>query len=267
MVGLKTHCKLTLVVRREGKELQRYVHLGTGNYNPTTSRIYTDLAIFTTDEEIATDATNLFNSLTGFSEYEDYGCLLVAPLNLRKRTLKLIQRETAHAKAGRPARIIAKINSLTDVALIRALYAASEAGVSIDLIVRGVCMLKPGIPDISANIRVRSIVGRFLEHSRLFYFANNGKEEMLIGSADWMYRNLSRRVEVLVPIKDARLRQFLKETVLAGYLKDNVNARELRADGTYVRVKPIEGEKRFDAQLEFEATGVNMINEVPIHRH
>jgi len=267
MVGLKTHCKLTLVVRREGNELQRYVHLGTGNYNPTTSRIYTDLAIFTTDEEIATDATNLFNSLTGFSEYEDYGCLLVAPLNLRKRTLKLIQRETAHAKAGRPARIIAKVNSLTDVALIRALYAASEAGVSIDLIVRGVCMLKPGIPDISANIRVRSIVGRFLEHSRLFYFANNGKEEMLIESADWMYRNLSRRVEVLVPIKDARLRQFLKETVLAGYLKDNVNARELRADGTYVRVKPIEGEKRFDAQLEFEGTGVNMITEVPIHRH
>lgn len=267
MVGLKTHCKLTLVVRREGKELQRYVHLGTGNYNPTTSRIYTDLAIFTTDEEIATDATNLFNSLTGFSEYEDYGCLLVAPLNLRKRTLKLIQRETAHAKAGRPARIIAKINSLTDVALIRALYAASEAGVSIDLIVRGVCMLKPGLPEVSANIRVRSIVGRFLEHSRLFYFANNGKEEMLIGSADWMYRNLSRRVEVLVPIKDARLRQFLKDTVLAGYLKDNVNARELRADGTYVRVKPTEGEKRFDAQLEFEGKGVNTSTEVPLHLH
>lgn len=267
MVGLKTHCKLALVVRREGKELQRYVHLGTGNYNPTTSRIYTDLAIFTTDEEIATDATNLFNSLTGFSEYDDYGCLLVAPLNLRKRTLKLIQRETAHAKADRPARIIAKINSLTDVALIRALYAASEAGVSIDLIVRGVCMLKPGIPDVSANIRVRSIVGRFLEHSRLFYFANNGKEEMLIGSADWMYRNLSRRVEVLVPIKDVRLRQFLKETVLTGYLKDNVNARELRADGTYVRVKPTEGEKRFDAQLEFEGKGVNTITEVPIHLH
>lgn len=172
MVGLKTHCKLTLVVRREGKELQRYVHLGTGNYNPTTSRIYTDLAIFTADEEIATDATNLFNSLTGFSEYEDYNCLLVAPLNLRKRTLKLIQRETAHAKAGRPARVIAKINSLTDLALIRALYNASEAGVSIDLIVRGICMLRPGIPEVSSNIRVRSIVGRFLEHSRLFYFAN-----------------------------------------------------------------------------------------------
>jgi polyphosphate kinase 1 len=261
MVGLKTHCKLTLVVRREGTELQRYVHLGTGNYNPTTSRIYTDLAVFTVDEEIANDATNLFNSLTGFSEYEDYNCLLVAPLNLRKRTLKLIQRETAHAKAGRPARIIAKINSLTDLALIRSLYNASEAGVSIDLIVRGICMLRPGIPDVSANIRVRSIVGRFLEHSRLFYFGNNGKEEMFIGSADWMYRNLSRRVEVLVPIKDPRLRQFLRDTVLNSYLKDNVNARELRADGTYVRVKQLEGEKRFDAQLEFENRSLSIVTE------
>jgi polyphosphate kinase len=255
MVGLKTHCKLTLVVRREGKELQRYVHLGTGNYNPTTSRIYTDLAIFTADEEIATDATNLFNSLTGFSEFEDYNSLLVAPLNLRKRTLKLIQRETAHAKAGRPARIIAKINSLTDLALIRALYNASEAGVSIDLIVRGICMLRPGIPEVSSNIRVRSIVGRFLEHSRLFYFGNNGKDEVFIGSADWMYRNLSRRVEVMVPIKDPRLRHYLKDTVLAAYLKDTVNARELLADGSYVRSKQSEGDKRFDAQLEFEGKG------------
>lgn len=259
MVGLKTHCKLTLVVRREGKELQRYVHLGTGNYNPTTSRIYTDLAVFTADEEIATDATNLFNSLTGFSEYEDYNCLLVAPLNLRKRTLKLIQRETAHAKAGRPARIIAKINSLTDLALIRALYNASEAGVSIDLIVRGICMLRPGIPEVSTNIRVRSIVGRFLEHSRLFYFGNNGKDEMFIGSADWMYRNLSRRVEVMVPIRDPRLKHYLKDTVLAAYLKDNVNARELRPDGSYVRIKQSEGDKRFDAQLEFEGKGFNTV--------
>jgi polyphosphate kinase len=267
MVGLKTHCKLTLVVRREGKELQRYVHLGTGNYNPITSRIYTDLAIFTVDEEIATDATNLFNSLTGFSEYEDYNCLLVAPLNLRKRTLKLIQRETAHAKAGRPARIIAKINSLTDLALIRALYNASEAGVSIDLIVRGVCMLRPGLPEVSTNIRVRSIVGRFLEHSRLFYFGNNGKDEMFIGSADWMYRNLSRRVELMVPIKDPRLRQYLKDVVLAAYLKDNVNARELRSDGSYVRVKPSEGDKRFDSQSEFEGKGFNTISDLPMHLH
>src|SRR6185369_11057399 len=182
MVGLKTHCKLTLIVRREGKRLQRYVHLATGNYNPTTSRIYTDLGVFTTDDQIADDATNLFNSLTGFSDFDDYECLLVAPINLRKNIIKLIQRETANAKAGRPARIIAKINSLTDLAVVRALYAASEAGVQIDLIVRGICILRPGLPDVSTNIRVRSIVGRFLEHSRLFYFGNNGKEEMFIGS-------------------------------------------------------------------------------------
>jgi polyphosphate kinase len=254
MVGLKTHCKLTLVVRREGKVLQRYVHLATGNYNPTTSRIYTDLGLFTCDEEIADDATNLFNSLTGYSQFTDYDCLLVAPLNLRKRMLKLVRRETAHAKAGRPARIIAKLNSLTDIALIRALYAASQAGVSIDLIVRGICTLRPGVPQVSENIRVRSIVGRFLEHSRIFYFLNGGKEEVYIGSADLMYRNLSRRVEVLTPIKDATLRSVLKDTVLAYYLKDNVNARELRSDGTYFRVRPIDGDKRFDAQLEFETT-------------
>lgn len=252
MVGLKTHCKLALVIRREGKLLRRYVHLATGNYNPTTSRVYTDLGLFTCDDEIADDATNVFNSLTGYSEFIDYGCLLVAPLNLRKRIIKLIRRETAHAKAGRPGRIIAKLNSLTDTAVIRALYSASQAGCSIDLIVRGICMLRPGVADLSENIRVRSIVGRFLEHSRIFYFGNNGKEEVFIGSADLMFRNLSRRVEVLTPIKDAQLRTVLKDTVLAAYLKDNVNARELRADGTYVRVKPAEGEKRFDAQLEFE---------------
>lgn len=252
MVGLKTHCKLTLIVRREGKVLQRYVHLATGNYNPTTSRIYTDLGLFTCADEIADDATNLFNSLTGYSQFTDYDCLLVAPLNLRKRMLKLVRRETAHAKAGRAARIIAKLNSLTDIALIRALYQASQAGVSIDLIVRGICMLRPGVPQVSENIRVRSIVGRFLEHSRIFYFLNNGKEEVYIGSADLMYRNLSRRVEVLTPIKDATLRAVLKDTVLAFYLKDNVNARELRAEGTYVRVKPVDGDKRFDSQIEFE---------------
>jgi len=253
MVGLKTHCKLTLVVRREGKKLQRYVHLATGNYNPTTSRIYTDLGIFTVDEEITNDATNLFNALTGFSQFSEYASLLVAPLNMRKGIIKLIKRETAHAKAGRPGRIIAKINSLTDVAIVRALYNASQAGVSVDLIVRGICTLRPGVPKVSSNIRVRSIVGRFLEHSRIFYFGNNGKEEVLIGSADWMYRNLSRRVEVVVPIKDAKVRGYFKNVVLEAYLKDNVNARELRSDGTYARVKCLETEKRRDSQLEFES--------------
>jgi polyphosphate kinase len=252
IVGLKTHCKLALVVRREGKVLQQYVHLATGNYNPTTSRIYTDMGIFTADEAIAHDATNLFNSLTGFSEFGEYDCLMVAPLNLRKRIVRLIKRETAHAKAGRPAKIIAKINSLTDVAIVRALYNASQAGVSIDLIVRGICTLRPGLADVSSNIRVRSIVGRFLEHSRIFYFGNNDKEEIYLGSADWMYRNLSRRVEVVFPVKDARLRDHLK-AVLDAYLDDNVNARELRADGTYLRVKCGENEKRRDAQAEFES--------------
>ena len=201
LLGLKTHCKLTLVVRREGKLLKRYVHLATGNYNPSTSRNYTDLGLLTVDDAISTDATNLFNSLTGFSHFSDYESLLVAPVNLRKKMIKLIHRETAHAKAGHPGRIIAKINSLTDVAIIRALYAASQAGVSIDLIVRGVCMIRPGLPGVSQNIRVRSLVGRFLEHSRIFYFGNGGKEEVFIGSADWMHRNLSRRVEVVVPIQ------------------------------------------------------------------
>lgn len=252
MVGLKTHCKLALVVRREGKVLQQYVHLATGNYNPTTSRIYTDMGIFTTDEAIAQDATNLFNSLTGFSEFSEYDCLMVAPLNLRKRIIRLIKRETAHAKAGRPAKIIAKINSLTDVAVVRALYNASQAGVSIDLIVRGICTLRPGLADVSSNIRVRSIVGRFLEHSRIFYFGNNGKEETYLGSADWMYRNLSRRVELVFPVKEPRLSDHLK-AVLDVYLDDNVNARELRADGTYLRAKCGENEKRRDAQAEFES--------------
>jgi polyphosphate kinase len=251
LVGLKTHCKLTLVVRREGTLLRRYVHLATGNYNPTTSRIYTDLGLLTVDEEIAKDATNLFNALTGFSRFSDYECLQVAPVNLRKTMVKLIQREMAHAKAGRPGRIIAKINSLTDVEIIRALYAASRAGVSIDLIVRGVCMIRPGLPGISDNIRVRSIVGRFLEHSRIFHFANNGNEEVFIGSADWMHRNLSRRVEVIVPVKAERLKRYLTDSILAAYLKDNVKARELRTDGSYVPVKPRAGEKPFDCQLEF----------------
>jgi len=253
IVGLKTHCKLAMVVRREGQVLRRYVHLATGNYNPTTSRIYTDLGLFTTDDQIADDATNLFNSLTGFSEFNEYDCLLVAPVNLRKRFIRLIRRETAHARAGKPARIIAKINSLTDVAVVRALYQASQAGVQIDLLVRGVCILRPNLAGVSENIRVRSIVGRFLEHSRIFYFSNNGKEETYLGSADWMYRNLSRRVELVFPVKDPKLRDHLK-AILDAYLNDNVNARELRPDGVYIRVKAAESEKRRDAQLEFESS-------------
>jgi polyphosphate kinase len=257
MIGLKTHCKLALVARREGESLRRYVHLATGNYNPTTSKVYTDLGVLTADEEIAEDATNLFNYLTGFSKFSKYHCLLVAPVNLKERLKMLIEREAAHAKKGRAGRIIAKINSLTDIEIIRALYAASQAGVSIDLIVRGVCILRPSLPGISENIRVRSIVGRFLEHSRVFYFANDGNEELFIGSADWMYRNLSRRVEVLTPIKDQRLKAHLRDVVLGAYLKDNVNARCLESDGIYVRVKTADGEKRFDSQLNLATAPFN----------
>jgi polyphosphate kinase len=250
MLGLKTHCKLMLVVRREGRHLCRYVHLATGNYNPTTSRVYTDLGLFTADDEIGEDASYLFNYLTGYSRFSDYRCLLVAPVNLRERMLALIAREAAHAQAGRPAAIVGKVNSLSDLHVIRALYDASRAGVPIDLIVRGVCVLRPGVPRVSENIRVRSIVGRFLEHGRVFYFRNGGEEEVSIGSADWMYRNLHRRVEAVVPIKDQRLRRYLRDVLLDAYLRDNVKARRLNADGTYTRLEAAKGAEPFNSQDE-----------------
>jgi polyphosphate kinase len=250
MLGLKTHCKLALVVRREGEGLRRYVHLATGNYNPTTSRIYTDIGLFTADREIGEDATYLFNYLTGYSRYSKYNCLLVAPVNLRERMLALIERETGHAKAGRPASVIVKVNSLTDVQIIRSLYDAAQAGVSIDLIVRGVCMLRPGVAGVSENIRVRSVVGRFLEHSRVYYFSNNGQEEVYIGSADWMNRNLDRRVEVVAPVKDQQMRKYLREVLLDAYLRDNVKARDLHADGSYTRPVPRQVGEQFSSQSE-----------------
>jgi polyphosphate kinase len=252
MLGLKTHSKLALIVRQEGDALRRYVHVATGNYNPTTSRVYTDIGLFTADEKIGEDAANVFNYLTGYSTYSDYNSLLVAPVNLRERMTALIGREAEHARAGRPARIIAKCNSLTDVSVISALYGAARAGVRVDLIVRGVCMLRPGVPGVSDNVRVVSVVGRFLEHSRIFYFANDGREEVYIGSADWMYRNLDRRVEVVTPVKDAKLRKYLKETVLDTYLRDNVKARVLREDGSYERVVPQPGEGRVSSQDFFQ---------------
>jgi polyphosphate kinase len=251
LIGLKTHCKLTLVVRREGKALRRYVHIATGNYNPTSSSTYTDLGIFTADETIGEDATEFFNYLTAYSTPKDYRKLLVAPVNLRERLTSLIERETAHAKAGRPARIIAKLNRLADEQIIDSLYEASRAGVEIDLVVRGICMLRPGVAGLSDNIRVRSIVGRFLEHSRVMYFANDGQEEVYIGSSDWMHRNLSRRVEVVCPIDDPSLRAYLKDEVLQTYLRDNVNAHELMSDGWYKPVTPA-GESQFDSQMYFE---------------
>lgn len=256
LIGLKTHCKLTLVVRREGQSLQRYVHIATGNYNPKSSSTYTDLGIFTADEAIGEDATEFFNYLTAYSKQKDYRKLLVSPVNLREKLTSLIGRETAHAKAGRPARIIAKLNRLADKQIIESLYEASQAGASIDLIIRGICMLRPGVPGLSDNIRVRSSVGRFLEHSRVIYFANDGNEEIYMGSADWMFRNLSNRVEVVCPIDDPQLRAYLKDEVLQTYLRDNVNARELSPDGLYKPVVPAAGEAPFDSQAYFEGAEV-----------
>jgi polyphosphate kinase len=250
-VGLKTHSKLALVVRREDHGLQTYVHIATGNYNPTTSKLYTDLGLMTADSEIGDDATDVFNFLTGFSMQKEYARLMVAPVNLRERMLRLIKRETAHAEAGRPAQIIAKVNRLTDLEVIEALYRASQAGVKIELIVRGACMVRPGVPGLSQTITVRSIVGRFLEHSRIFFFLNGGDEELYIGSADWMTRNLDRRVEVVTPVLDPQSQKYLKD-VLAAYLRDNVQARILNSEGTYDRPKVRPGEKRFRSQTWFE---------------
>jgi polyphosphate kinase len=251
LLGLKVHSKLALIVRREADALKRYVHIGTGNYNPVTARVYTDLGLFTANEQVGADATELFNYLTGFSRQTEYRRLLVAPVNMRARMVALIEREIENHKEGRPARIVAKVNSLTDTKLIRSLYEASQAGVPIDLIVRGVCALRPGVPGLSDTINVVSIVGRFLEHSRIFYFSNSGEEDIYIGSADWMLRNLDRRVELLVPIDDARLKKHLKEDILDLCLGDNVKARRLLPDGTYERVVREDGEKRIEAQGHF----------------
>ncbi|HWO00729.1 MAG TPA: polyphosphate kinase 1 [Blastocatellia bacterium] len=251
LLGLKTHCKLALVVRREAGALRRYLHIGTGNYNPSTAKIYTDLGLFTANDHIGSDASELFNYLTGFSRQTRYRRLLVAPVNLREQTSALIEREVEHHKAGRPARIIAKLNSLTDTKIIRELYEASQAGVPIDLIVRGVCSLRPGVPGLSDKITVRSIVGRFLEHTRIYYFENGGDADVSIGSADWMQRNLDRRVELVTPIEDPRLKKRLKEDILDTCLHDNVKARLLLPSGAYERVVALEGEERVDTQSRF----------------
>lgn len=235
--GLKTHAKVSLVVRREADGIRRYVHIGTGNYNSKTARTYTDFGLFTCKPDIGTDVSELFNLLTGFSRQKTYRRLLVAPANMRERFLSLIRREAEHARAGEPARIVAKMNALVDADIIAELYAASRAGVEIDLIVRGICCLRPGVPGVSERIRVISIVGRFLEHSRLFYFANGGKGEYYIGSADWMPRNLDRRVEAVVPVEDAAQHERLR-TLLEVYLTDNRQAWDLDAEGHYKQRRP-----------------------------
>lgn len=237
VMALKTHSKTALIVRREGDSIRRYVHIGTGNYNSRTARIYTDFGLFSANQSLGADISDLFNSLTGFSRQRLYRKLLVAPLAMRDRFLELVEREAEHARAGRPARIVAKMNALVDPAMIRALYAASEAGVQTELIVRGICALRPGVAGVSESIRVVSIVGRFLEHSRLWYFANGGAEEFYFGSADWMQRNFDRRVEVVAPIEDPALHPRL-HSLLETYLADNRHCWELRADGTYEQRLP-----------------------------
>ncbi|MGB9071928.1 MAG: polyphosphate kinase 1 [Terriglobales bacterium] len=258
LVGLKTHCKLSLLVRRDPDGVARsYAHLGTGNYNAATARTYTDLSLLTADPEITRAVHDVFSFLTAYAEHPNYKPLLVAPLDLAEQCIALIEREADHARQGRPARIIAKMNSLLDRNVVRALYRASQAGVEIDLIVRGICSLRPGIRGISDRIRVRSIVGRFLEHSRIYCFENGGEPEVYLGSADWMPRNLHERVEVLFPLKNPLLRDRVRHEILAVYLADNVKSRFLQKDGRYLRPwqsargrsgRPPRGHAAFNAQ-------------------
>jgi polyphosphate kinase len=234
LVGLKVHCKIALIVRREHEQIRRYVHLGTGNYNPTTARLYTDFSLFTADPEIGADATDLFNYLTGYSHKADFRRLLVAPVTMRKKLAELIRREIALGPRGR---LILKMNALEDKGMIRLLYEASRAGVKVDLIVRGLCCLRPGIPGVSDNITVRSVVGRFLEHSRVLYFGNDGQEEVYAGSPDLMPRNLDRRVEILFPVLNPKLVRYMRDVVLEKYLADTRKVRLGKPDGTYEAVR------------------------------
>jgi polyphosphate kinase len=248
LIGLKVHSKIALIIRKEGDEIRRYIHLGTGNYNSVTAHLYTDIGLFTADEDIGADATDLFNYLTGYSAKRDYRKLLVAPINMRQRLRELIEREISHHAQNGGGHLILKMNALVDAEMIRLLYEASQAGVKVDLLVRGICCLRPGVKGVSENIRVISIVGRFLEHSRIYYFHNNGDPQIYVGSADLMPRNLNRRVEVLFPIEEDRLKCFLRNEVLDIYLMDNVKAREMNSDGIYTRRERHRGEAAVNAQ-------------------
>ena len=251
VVGLKTHCKALLIVRRDSDRLRHYVHLGTGNYHPRTARTYTDFSLFTTNAKLTEEVAVVFNTLTGLASYPGMEKLLVAPFDLSRRLIGMIERERDHALAGKSARIIVKVNSLVDQEIIEKLYEASCAGVKIDLIVRGICCLRPKVPGLSENIRVVSIVGRFLEHSRIYYFQNDGAPVLYLASADWMPRNFLRRVELAFPLEDPVLRDEVINDVLPQFLNDRVKARELQADGTYVRLRAREGERPSQAQLQF----------------
>jgi len=247
VVGYKTHAKMILIIRREGKRLRYYTHLGTGNYHPGTARVYTDYGLFSTNKQVGEDVVNVFNQLTSLGKVPKLHKLLHAPFTLQKTILEKIERETSNAKAGKPARIIAKMNSLSDEEVIKALYRASMAGVKIDLIIRGICRLRPGVPGVSENIRVRSVIGRFLEHTRVHYFENDDTPEVLASSADWMERNLYQRVEVCFPMETKSIRdRIIKD--LEAYLSDNQQAWELQSDASYIRVTPAEGEALFSVQ-------------------
>ncbi|MDQ5873431.1 MAG: polyphosphate kinase 1, partial [Acidobacteriota bacterium] len=246
--GLKTHAKIALVVRREGSAMRRYVHFGTGNYNPITAAVYTDLGLFTARPEFGHDASELFNFLTGFSEQRRFKLLTAAPFSLHEQVLALIEGQTARAREGKPARIVAKMNSLVDAPVIQALYRASRAGVAIDLGIRGICCLRPGVSNVSETIRVSSVVGRFLEHSRAFAFGPAGNEEIFISSADWMPRNFSRRVALMIPILEESAKEKIRQEVFEPFLTDNSRARDLQPDGSYVRRTPPPGAPVYDAQ-------------------
>ncbi|MCC6419995.1 MAG: polyphosphate kinase 1, partial [Gemmataceae bacterium] len=267
-VGLKTHCKVALVVRREEDGIRRYVHLATGNYNPQTARIYTDLGYFTCHPDFCEDASALFNYLTGYCELPQWRKLIVAPSRMQAFVIERLEQEAANQRAGRPGRVIAKINGLLEPAVVQALYRASQAGVKIDLICRGICALRPQVPGVSENIRVVSIVDRFLEHSRIFYFENNGDPQVYIGSADWMDRNLSRRVEVIFPVEVPDLKQRVIKEILATSLADNCKARELLPDGSYRRLVPEPGQPVVRSQERFleiaTQNAQRRLNETPI---
>jgi len=248
VIGLKTHTKITLVVRKEKDLLRSYCHIGTGNYNSKTAALYTDLGLLSARPELGQDLAELFNYLTGFSKQQDFRRLLVAPVSLRRRMQELIQREIEHAKAGQPAAIKAKMNALVDPRIIALLYEASQAGVQIDLVVRGMCSLRPGLVGVSDNIRVSSVIGRFLEHSRLFWFENGGDHETYIGSADWMGRNLDRRVEAVVPVEDPDLHERLTR-LIDSYLNDNCTAWDMQSDGSFSRRIPEEDNIAVQANL------------------
>ncbi len=254
LLGLKTHSKVAMVIRKEGDGIRRYLHMATGNYNAITAQVYEDIGMFTCDENMGADATDLFNYLTGYSSKKEYLKLLVAPINLRRRMEELIKREIEVQKNGGQGHLIFKVNSMVDKKMIQLIYQASQAGVKIDLFVRGICCMRPGIPGVSDNIQITSIVGRFLEHSRIYYFKNGNNEEIYLGSADLMPRNIDRRVEVLFPVQDKLMIKHIKDEILAYYAKDNVKARKMMPDGSYSRIKPQTGEEALSIQNWFITT-------------